>query len=41
LSSKLESQLQKAKSKTNTRKGIDKITRVMAEDPEEPDEEVA
>ncbi len=41
LSSKLESQLQKAKSKTNTRKGIDKIMRVMGEDPEEPNEEVA
>ena len=41
LSSKLESQLQKAKSKTNTRKGIDKITRIMVEVPEEPDEEVA
>ena len=41
LSSKLETQLQKAKSKTNTRKGIDRIMRVMGEDPEEPDEEVA
>lgn len=41
LSSKIETQLQKAKSKTQTRKGIDKGMRIMSEDPEEPDEEVA
>ena len=41
LSSKIETQLQKAKSKTQTRKGIDKGMRVMSEEPEEPDEEVA
>ena len=37
LSAKIETQLQKAKSKTQTRKGM----RVMSEEPEEPDEEVA
>jgi|TARA_B100000809_G_scaffold255399_1_gene293867 ribosomal subunit interface protein len=41
LSAKIETQLQKAKSKTQTRKGIDKGMRVMSEEPEEPDEEVA
>ena len=41
LSSKIETQLQKAKSKTQTRKGIDKGMRVMSEEPDEPDEEVA
>ena len=41
LSAKIETQLQKAKSKTQTRKGIDKGMRVMSEEPEEPNEEVA
>jgi len=41
LSSKIETQLQKAKSKTQTRKGIDKGMRVMSEEPDKPDEEVA
>ena len=41
LSGKIETQLQKAKSKTQTRKGIDKGMRVASEEPEEPDEEVA
>ena len=41
LSAKIETQLQKAKSKTQTRKGIDKGMRVASEEPEEPDEEVA
>ena len=41
LSAKIETQLQKAKSKTQTRKGIDKGMRVMSEEQEKPDEEVA
>ncbi len=41
LSAKIETQLQRAKSKTQTRKGIDKGMRVASEEPEEPDEEVA
>ncbi len=41
LSAKIEPQLQTAKSKTQTRQGIDKDMSVMSEEQDEPHEEVA